>query len=88
MNPFPLLLGKPWEGGHGGLVLVCLHGGLSEPPCPLGVEVAALRFGDKGLDATSEAQGPGIQPELGQMPWGSFRSTFMMKMQPSGWGLL
>lgn len=29
---------------------------------------------------------PGIQTELGQMPWGSFCSTFMMKMQASGVG--
>ncbi|KAI4530333.1 hypothetical protein MG293_019222 [Ovis ammon polii] len=34
------------------------RGGLSEPSCPLGVEVAALRFGKKGLDAASEAPGP------------------------------
>lgn len=31
-------------------------------------------------------QAPGIQPESGQMPRGSFCGTFMMKMQASGVG--
>ena len=58
MSPSPLLLGKPWEGGHGGLVLACPVVGSQSPLVLLGVEVAALRFGKKGLDAASEAQGP------------------------------
>lgn len=31
MSPSPLLLGKPWEGGHGGLVLACPVVGSQSP---------------------------------------------------------